>query len=161
PKETLKAGGAYIVVASGASGGKRAADERLKELHKDAGRLPKHHIRVYTSETLAAWCNCYTAIAARLVGLPEGLGFCQRREWQDNPQFSQRYYPSEQIADQLKTVRRGLAVTARGPCHFHIWGLPGVGKTRLALEVVRAKELSLFTIYLPAYSPGVLSLLER
>jgi hypothetical protein len=161
PRETLKAGGAYVVVVSAASG-HTAAEKRLKVLRKDAERLPKEHIRVYTCETLAAWCNCYpvTAIAAGLTDFPQGFAFLQVPRWANDPQFAQPYH-SEQVADEIDAMREGLSLAARGTNHVHIWGPPGVGKTRLALEIVRADELSLFTIYLPEYSPDIVSLLAQ
>jgi hypothetical protein len=160
PREALKAGGAYVVVASAASG-QTAAEDRLKVLREDAGRLPKEPIRVYTCETLAAWCNCYPAIAARLTGFPQGFAFLQVQQWESDPQFSQPYHASEETARDMAAVREGLSLAARGTSHVHIWGHPGVGKTRLALEIVRADALRLFTIYLPVYSIDVVSLLAQ
>jgi hypothetical protein len=81
-------------------------------------------------------------------------------QWQSKEQFAQRYYASEKVASQIAAVRKGLSINVAGSRAFHIWGPPGVGKTRLALEVVR-EALSLFTIYLPVYSPEVVTLLAQ
>ena len=129
PRRVLKAGGAYIVVASYASG-KKAIDDRLAVLRREArrSRLPTDRIYVYTCEQLADWCASHAALASRYLGLPAETLLIEN--WENNQQFTLAFHQTGSVTKQLDEIRAGLGFAMGKLQHLHIAGPPGVGKTR-------------------------------
>ena len=148
PRRTLEAGGAYIVVASQASG-KAAADKRLRVVRQEAqeAALPTDRIAVYTCESLAAWCNSIPAVSSWVIGVPHG--FLLFGDWARDGQHVGPFHASKDVASQIDRARRFLEFCDGPIAHLHIDGQPGVGRTRLALEIVRNAGLQEFAIYCP------------
>jgi hypothetical protein len=160
PRRTLTGGGAYVIVASQASG-KPQAEARLDVLREEAREagLPADRIRVYTCESLAVWCNSIPAVAARVAGLPPGLILYD--EWARDELLDNPYHAGEQTAKRLEQARAGLDFAGGQVSHLHIVGHPGVGRTRFALEVVRDPALRAFAVYAPRVDEAVIDALGR
>jgi hypothetical protein len=160
PRATLADGGAYVVVASQAAGTKQVND-RLAVLREEAASqgLPTDKIRVYDCERLANWINQFPAVAARLAGLPEGLFLLD--DWEHQEQFTGKYHASAEVAKWIEDMQRGLDFGSGGIRHVHIVGQPGVGKTRLALEVGLAPHLGRVLVYFDSFRPGIVDVLAR
>jgi len=158
PRATLAAGGAYVVVASRASG-KRQISARLKVLCAEASSagLPIDKIRVYDCERLANWVNQFLNVAVRLTGFHEGLLLFEH--WERLEQFAGKYHASDGVAKQIEAMERELNFASGGLRHLHIVGPPGVGKTRLALEIVRIPVLADLLVYFDSFRPDIVDLL--
>lgn len=59
PRRTLKAGGRFVVVATGSTNGIKGEEDRLEILRDEASAagIPTERIEVIGSERLANWCN--------------------------------------------------------------------------------------------------------
>ncbi len=160
PRRVLKAGGAYIVVASYASG-KKAIDDRLAVLRREArrSRLPTDRIYVYTCEQLADWCASHAALASRYLGLPAETLLIEN--WENNQQFTLAFHQTGSVTKQLDEIRAGLGFAMGKLQHLHIAGPPGVGKTRFALEIGRSPDLRGHVLYFQAYRPELLGYIAQ
>lgn len=161
PLETLASGGAYIVVASDASG-ETAARSRLDVLRREAEAegLPTDRIRVYTCENLAAWCNSFSSISTWLADVPHGLLIFE--EWTRDELYAGPFHVSPKVAGDIDRARQVLDFRHESsPFHLHIAGQPGVGRTRLALEIVRGTRLQEFTLYSPTFDPQIVEFLGQ
>src|SRR5262249_32463143 len=160
PRATLAAGGAYVVVTSHASG-TRQVKSRLKVLCEEAASegLPVDKIRVYDGERVANWVNQFPPVAARLTGLPEGLLLFEH--WEHLEQFTGKYHASDDVTKQIESMQRGLDFAKGMVRHLHIVGPPGVGKTRLALEIARAPHLTPLLVYFGSFRPSIVDLLAQ
>jgi len=141
PKRTLEGGGRFVLVASGSTRGRSGEEARRDQLvaeARDAG-LPGDKIAVYGSEKLTDWCNQYPAIAARVAGAPAGLSTFD--DWAFSEEHRIPYQASPKISSELSRARAQLDFDTRddldSALHLHVRGLPGVGKTRFALELCR------------------------
>jgi hypothetical protein len=161
PRETLKAGGAFVVVASQASG-EVAAEKRREVVRQEAREagLPTDRIIVYTCENLADWCNSIPAISSWIAGIP--TGFLLFEEWLRDDQHAGPFYAGERVAQEIARARRILDFRSSGRrYHLHIAGQPGIGRSRLAMEIVRDTGLQELAIYSGAFDQQVGELLGQ
>ena len=141
PRRTLEQGGRFVVVTSGSTSGPSGAHRRRGKLIDDARRagLPTDKIDVYGSEKLAEWCNQHPAVAARWTLVPEGLWTFD--DWARSEEHRIPFQASPRIESDLSRARAQLDFEvpnkAESALHLHVRGLPGVGKTRFALELCR------------------------
>ncbi len=149
PARTLRKGGRFVVVASRSVAGQSAIDERLKVLHKDAkkARLPVDKIEVFTSESLATWINEHPAVAALVRQMPGG--FCTVEDWALERQHREPWVSTPQNESKIAQVRRDIDLLSGSVTHLHVYGRPGVGKTRFVLETCRGASWAKSVLYLP------------
>ncbi len=137
PRETLEQGGRFVLAASGSTNGPQGERDRLEVLVEEAkaNGIPHEHIEVLGSERLTIWCNQHPAIAARWAGRPSGLQTFS--DWARNDEHQAEWQAPEGVDATFESMRAELDFTSGKPKHIHIHGLPGVGKTRFALELCR------------------------
>lgn len=148
PTRTLSAGGRFVVVASGSTNGRKGEQDRLATLTAKAAavQLTTGAIDVIGSERLAIWCNQHPAVAARFAGRPDGLW--QLDDWANLDVHQVTWQSTPAIDEQIIARRRDLDFRAGEVWHLHIQGPPGVGKTRLALELCRDAEWKSTVVYI-------------
>lgn len=137
PKATLTSGGRFVVVASGSTSGKKGEEDRRKILRDEAAAsgIPTANIDVIGSERLATWCNLHPAVAARWAARPSGLWTLA--DWANAEVHRVPWQASEAVTAELKAQCAAIDFDNGETRHLHIQGLPGVGKTRLALELCK------------------------
>lgn len=138
PRETLKAGGRFVVIASGSVNGQSGESVRKEILVQEAvtHSIPSEQIVVLGSEALALWCNEHPAIAARwALGLDGLIVF---GVWETQRIHSALWQSNDAVRAKLAEFQRNLDFTDGTLLHLHIQGPPGVGKTRFALELCRS-----------------------
>lgn len=137
PRETLGAGGRFVVVCSKSTAGLPGEQLRLETLRSEAGALglPTDSIDVIGSERLTIWCNQHPAVAARLAGRPAGL--VRLTEWLQSDEHQAHWQGTQSAQDAIQRHRQDLIHPGGAATHIHICGHPGVGKTRFALELCR------------------------
>lgn len=149
PKRILAAGGRYVLVASDVGDGETGRDARLAVLRKDAedAGLPSDRIDVLTGgEQLVTWINEHPAVAAALLDRDVLVPI---PEWARASKHRDAFYPTEQLAASVLSAREALAFETPGPTHVHVFGPPGVGKTRFALEVCRDAPWMNSAVFIP------------
>lgn len=148
PRQVLKAGGWFVLIASAASG-KRGIDNRLRTLRAEAKRagLPTSRIGVLVCEQLANWCNTVPAVAARWASRPSGL--ISIEQWERDPRHSVEYAPSAVLADAATKLASTFSPPAGSTHHIHIHGRAGVGKTRFALQLCRSASWRELVVFFP------------
>lgn len=148
PKETLTNSERFVVIASGSTNGKKGEEARLAVLENEARRagLPTDKIEVFGSERLTDWINQYPAVAAYFSGRPSGLWTFER--WSRSEQHQVPWQASDDVKEQLLKLQSRLDFTTGDIRHLHIQGLPGVGKTRFALELCRVSSWCNTVVYI-------------
>jgi hypothetical protein len=140
PRETLAAGGRFVVVASGSTSGKKGEDARRDKLRDEAraAGIPSGSIDVIGSERLALWCNEHPAVAGRLAGLPDGI--VSLDDWLRSKEHEVPWQATPEVEQQMEKRRRELDFPTASVHHLHIQGKPGVGKSRFAMELCRVAQ---------------------
>jgi hypothetical protein len=150
---TLKSGGRYVVVASRLVDGGKGSDARKKVLIAEArkARLPTLRIQIMTCDGLTSWINEHPALAAGLRGIPPG--YCSLADWEAYPVFRDPWVSSAAIDAKLDRVRRIVDFDSAKPeVHLHVYGRPGIGKTRFVLEACRTAPWSRSVLYVPQWA---------
>ena len=101
---TLKGGGRFVLVASGAGDGDKGVAARKKSLVDDAKRakLPRSRLDVLNSEALTTWINEHPAIASELRGMPRG--FSSLKTWADNRVYRDAWVSSPALDAKLEVL---------------------------------------------------------
>lgn len=148
PKKTLEGGGRFVVVASVSTNGKKGEEDRSRIVTDEAMALgiPAEHIEVIGSERLATWCNQNPAVAARWAGRSDGLWTLS--DWATAQVHQVPWQAPDSVMEEIARQRSFLEFNSGSVRHLHIYGSPGVGKTRFALELCRDAPWSAFVIYL-------------
>ena len=151
PRRTLERGGRFVLVASGSRAGVAGEERRRAVLVEDArtAGLPTDNIEVYGSEKLAEWCNQHPAVAARWSDAPGKLW--RFDDWARSDDHPGACQATEKLESELATMRSRLDFNAEEPgestVHLHVRGLPGVGKSRFALELCRGAPWRDMVVY--------------
>jgi len=135
PSQYLRNGGHYVLVASGYLGGSNGLAARRATLAKEACRagLPPDKIDARGAEQLADWCNVHPAISRWVLG---SAPHATVDEWAGQEEHLIPFQTSPSIEALRRQIQERLDPLAPH-FHTHLWGHPGIGKTRLALEASR------------------------
>jgi hypothetical protein len=138
PKDTLANGGRFIVIASGSTNGVKGERDRMDVLVQEAGAagIPVVKIDVFGSERLTRWCNQHPAVAAHWSGRPPGLWTFE--DWSNSDEHKVEWQQPTGVEADFEARRGELDFETGNVLHLHVQGLPGVGKTRFALELCRS-----------------------
>lgn len=147
PSKTLRAGGRFVLVASGSKDGVNGQNARLDVLRKEASskKIPTTRIVVMGSEQIASWCNQHPAIAASQNGLPDGLWLLEK--WANSDVHKLPWHETKDLQTKLEKLQDELDLNEGTQWHVHIQGPPGVGKTRFVLELCRAAPWNESVVY--------------
>ena len=147
-QRTLREAGRYVLVCFGID----PADEDLRiarETIRDAFKLCGYSdvkVEVWGQNQLIGLLQHYPSLCIRMSGHDQ-QGFRSRPSWSsdDDMQPAVHYSPEQQqLIEELRgQLRSGEAA------HLRLIGEPGVGKTRLALELTAADDLAPATLYVP------------
>ena len=163
PRQTLKNKGRFVLVATSSNSGPAGRNRRLRALRDSArsARIPMSKIEVFTSENLAGWLDEHPALAKDLRGMPSGvwsLAF-----WAADKRHRLAWHGTPAINEAIRTIHEDLdPIGAATITHIHVWGHPGVGKTRFVLEACREAPWRRDVLYVrDGQRTDVARLLER
>jgi hypothetical protein len=122
----------------------RQAHEKLAAAFKACG-YPTARVEVWGVTQLIGLFQRYPALCLRLRG-HDHQGFRSWLSWAGDADMNTQMHFSPESRLQLDGLREELQ-SGRVP-HLRLVGEPGVGKTRLALELTRADSLAPATLYL-------------
>lgn len=150
PAETLRKGGRFVLVASASNNGVAGRNDRLAVLVDDAVRagLPTEFIDVFTSETLSTWLDEHPPLAGEVRGFPSGVSSIVG--WEAHPHHQLAWHASDEVVRAIESLQHDLDPVIGAWQHVHLFGHPGVGKTRFALEVCRGARWRDEVLYVDA-----------
>ena len=146
----LDAGGTYVLVCTSidlVEPQRTDALNRIKDYLKQCGyQQPK--IEVWSQNTLCGFFKIFPSLALQINGRG-GATFQTRNSWTQDANmrfpFVSGQSQNKLIANIQNELRRNDDTV-----HVRILGEPGIGKTKLALEAIKAKDLSPLVIYCSA-----------
>ena len=121
----------------------RKAKNNLKEAFKTCG-YPNANVEVWGQNQLIRLFESYPSLCLRLRGHVH-QGFRSHNSWSDDSDMQPvvRYSPEQdEVIKELCSELRSCETP-----HVRLIGEPGVGKTRLALEITRDESLAPVTLY--------------
>lgn len=147
PSKTLADGGRFVLVAPGSKSGKDGENERLAVLIDEARelKLPTDKIDVIGCERLQSWCNQHPGVVA---SWGHGTTALTISEWQKTSEHQTPWAIGPELSAEVENLRNRLTFKTGDVRHFHVWGKPGVGKTRFALGLCDGATWNSQVVYL-------------
>jgi len=147
PRKYLARRGYYVVVAGQYLGGLSGLEKRRTVLVSEARRvpLPVDKIEVRGAEAIADWCNEHPSISRWVLGTAP---YAIVDEWAGQPEHSIPFQTVPTVDALIGQLQERLDPLSR-QFHTHLWGHPGIGKSRLALEACRAAAWRDAVAYFP------------
>lgn len=145
-QRTLQEGARLVFVCTGVDPAPEEIDkarEYLRSAFKACG-YPNARVEVWCQTHLIGLFQQYPSLCLRLLG-HDHKGFRDHRSWSTDQDMQPVVHYSAEQHQLIEEVRTGLRSGQAG--HVRLIGEPGVGKTRLALEVTRTDDLSAVTLY--------------
>lgn len=146
-QQTLRAGKRLVVVSFGVDPTDRdlrKARKNFRDAFRECG-YPDAVVDVWGQTHLIGLFQSYPSLCLRLRG-HDHQGFRSHDSWlrDDHMQPREHYSLDQQeLIDELRNALRSGEVS-----HVRLIGEPGVGKTRLALELTKTEDLAPVTLYL-------------
>lgn len=146
-KRTLEVGGHYVLICLGLDLTPEQRNDscnRLAELFAQFGFLDtRDRLDVFGQCQIAPYFDRYPSLRLSLLGGVDE-DFLSVSEWSQHAHMSNPVILSEDQARLVDLLRERLLGETK---HIRILGEPGIGKTRLVLEAVRAEEFSPSVLY--------------
>lgn len=146
-RRTLEVGGHYFLVCFGLD---LTPQQRNDSRVQIAAVFAEHglsdvdaRIEVFGQSQLGAYVQRYPSLRFSLMGGSDE-DFLSVSEWSRHAHMSNEIVLSEAQTDLIGRLQERLRGTAK---HLRILGEPGIGKTRLVLEALRADDLVPNTLY--------------
>ncbi len=146
-RSTLEEGGRYVLVCFGIDLNETQGKKALKNLRaafSECG-FPKADVDVWGQSELVGLFEQFPSLCLRLKGMFQH-GFRIHQSWAQDEDMRPIVHhgpETQQLITELREKLRSGEVK-----HLRFVGEPGVGKTRLALELTKADDLSPVTIYI-------------
>jgi hypothetical protein len=153
PSMTLRSGGRFVLIASGAGEGSTGIERRLRALKAAAARakIPSARVEVFSCEMLATWINEHPAVAAKSLRMPQG--FRSLGAWANDQQHRDPWVTSPKVDEKLAQLRGAIDFEAQQAIlHQHVYGRPGIGKSRFVLEACRSSAWAQSVLYVDQYA---------
>jgi len=147
-KSCLDANGRFVVVLIGCDNPDRTDDEYRNALVKyvqDKWGYTNPNIVVWRQNQICGFCSYYPSLALEIKGL-DTAQFERHRTWASHTDMRVPFVGGPEQDALISEVRDSLRSDS-SPVHVHLFGEPGIGKTRLALEATNAHDISPLVLY--------------
>lgn len=140
--------GRYVVVCTGhdlTPQQRNAARDRIVSVLESMGVVDyRNLVDVLGAKQLSVFAERYPGIAARLTNatIPEAWVI---DEWDRDAHMAISFNPAPAQADLIEQLRAGIEGDVK---HIRVLGDPGLGKTRIVLEALRAPHIAPSVLYM-------------
>jgi hypothetical protein len=140
----------------------RKARELLESYFKECG-YREFQVEVWSLNNLISFLRPFPSLSLRVNGNHKGL-FETHAMWASHADMEAPFFADEAHQHIISRLQAALSCHENTPVHIHIWGEPGIGKTRLVLEATDNDDLRPYVIYCSADSltnSELMSLLQQ
>lgn len=141
--------GTFVLVHFGWDGPEPKLQKSLLEfktqLAKASATYKKVKVEIFPQNRLIGFIGQYPSLALRVNGKAEGQ-FRTHFGWSSEAEMKRPFVLAADHSQKIGTMQAELRRNDR-PIHIHVVGEPGVGKTRLVLEVTKEDDLRPLVIY--------------
>ena len=151
-KSCLDADGTLVAVLFG-SDNPEADDNHTKQqfvqvLRTVDEKYADAKIEIWRQNNLRGFMSQFPSLALRVTGKDQ-TGFQSHHSWSLQDDMLKEFTEGESQRELIETLRAKLR-NAVSTTHVRLWGEPGIGKTRLALEATRSDDLAPLVVYCDA-----------
>ena len=146
----LDAGGTYILVCTGidlVEPQRTNALNHIKNYLEQCG-YRQSQIDVWSQNNLIGFLDSFPSLTLWVTGR-DNAQFQTHSSWSRDANMRVPFFPGQSQSELIANIQNELRRND-DPAHVRILGEPGIGKTKLALEVTKAEDLSPLVIYCSA-----------
>ena len=146
----LDAGGTFVTVLFGNDGTETEEDATENGIRKFLSEIdPKYEdakIKVWRQSRICGLLRRFPAVSLQIKNLA-GFQLLSHEQWSGRPEMRQDFVAAPDQLEVIENLRTTLRDDSQGAIHIRLIGEPGVGKTRLILETLRADDLRPLVLY--------------
>ena len=129
-------GGTLVVVFTGVDTPVQKINEISDHLEKYIPEYKNPRLEIWVQSNLRQFLKPHPRLSLKILAIDDEL-FCPYQEWAGQEYMSNSIFLGPAQREFIRALERGLSRTSTK--HIRITGEPGIGKTRLVLEALRAK----------------------
>jgi hypothetical protein len=103
-------------------------------------------VKVWRQSKICGLLRRFPAVSLQIKNLA-GFQLLGHQQWSDRPEMQLAFVAAPDQRNVIDAVRAALRDDSQGTIHVRLIGEPGIGKTRLILETLRADDLRPLTLY--------------
>jgi hypothetical protein len=146
----LDAGGAFVTVLFGNDNidMEEAATENAIRNFLTAidPKYASANVKVWRQSRICGLLRRFPAVSLQIKNLRD-FQLLSHKQWAERPDMLPEFVPAPEQKTLIENLRTALRDDSEGMIHVRLIGEPGVGKTRLILEPLRADDLQPLTLY--------------
>jgi hypothetical protein len=140
----LDAGGTFVTMLFGNDGTETEDDATENAIQTFLSEIdPKckdARIKVWRQSKICGLLRRFPAVSLQIKNLT-GFQLLNHEQWSAHPEMRRDFVAAPDQKQVIENLRTTLRDDSQGTIHIRLIGEPGVGKTRLILETLRANDL--------------------
>ena len=149
-KSCLDKDGTLIIVLFGWDNPETKDDQLVDKFKENLILIDQKYnnanIEIWRQNNLIGFLKPFPSLTLRIRGLDRSR-FQSHRSWSENDDMKKGFVAGEKQKEFIASLQTELRQNNNEAMHIRIYGEPGIGKTRLVLEVTRADDLLPLVIY--------------
>jgi hypothetical protein len=146
----LDAGGTFVTMLFGNDGVDKDVDATEKAIQEFLGKIDAKYtgakVKVWRQSRIATLLRSFPAVSLQIKNLA-GFQLISHARWAERNEMQPQYEVGPEQAAVIASIHAALRDDSRGGIHIRMIGEPGIGKTRLTLEALRADDLAPLVLY--------------
>jgi hypothetical protein len=146
----LDAGGTFVTVLFGNDNIDMEEGATENAIRKFLGEIdPKYanaNVKVWRQSKICGLLRWFPAVSLQIKNLGD-FQLLSHEQWSERPDMLPDFVPAPDQRNLIDNLRAAIRDDSEGMIHVRLIGEPGVGKTRLILETLRADDLRPLTLY--------------
>jgi len=149
-KSCLDKEGTLIIVLFGWDNPETKDDQLVNKFKEKLILIDKKYnnakIEIWRQNNLIGFLKPFPSLTLRIRGLDRSR-FQSHRSWSENDDMEKEFVAGEKQKEFISGLQTAMRQNNNEAMHIRIYGVSGIGKTRLVLEVTRADDLLPLIIY--------------
>jgi hypothetical protein len=149
-QECLDSGGTFVTMLFGNDGidaEENATEAAIRNfLSEIDAKYANAKVKVWRQSRICGILREFPAVSLLIKNLP-GFQLLSHSRWADRFEIQQAFIAAPAQQKIIEDLHAALRDDSQGSIHVRLIGEPGIGKTRLVLEALRADDLSSLVLY--------------
>jgi hypothetical protein len=149
-RECLDSGGTFVTMLFGndsidteEGATEKAIGEFLADINPNYATAK---IKVWRQSRICGLLRQFPAVSLQIKNVP-GFQLLSHNRWADRIEMQQEFVAAPEQQKVIEVLRAAVRDDSQGSIHIRTIGEPGIGKTRLILEMLRADDLKSLVLY--------------
>ncbi len=146
----LDIGGTFVTMLFGDDGidtEEDATEEAIRGFLADIdSKYADAKIKVWRQSRICGLLRCFPGVSLQIKNL-SGFQLLSHQQWAERVEMQQNFVAASEQERAIENLRGAIRDDNQGSIHVRLIGEPGIGKTRLILETLRADDLKPLVCY--------------